>query len=52
MSVFGALGHNAGQLAVAVWVSGTPALAFYAHRFFCWRGLSPVSSPANAPRRC
>ena len=30
MSVFGALGHNAGQLAVAVWVSGTPALAFYA----------------------
>ena len=30
MSVFGALGHNAGQLAVAVWVSGTPTLAFYA----------------------
>ena len=24
------VGHNAGQLAVAVWVSGTPALAFYA----------------------
>lgn len=24
MSVFGALGHNAGQLAVAVWVSGAP----------------------------
>ena len=30
MSVFGALGHNAGQLAVAVWVSGPPTLAFYA----------------------
>ena len=26
MSVFGALGHNAGQLAVAVWVSGTQAV--------------------------
>ena len=30
MSVFGAIAHNAGQLAVAVWVSGTPALAAYA----------------------
>ena len=30
MSIFGALGHNAGQLAVAVWISGTPALAWYA----------------------
>ena len=30
MSIFGALGHNAGQLAVAVWVSGTAALAWYA----------------------
>lgn len=30
MSVFGALGHNAGQLAVAVFISGTPAIAFYA----------------------
>ena len=30
MSIFGALGHNAGQLAVAVFVSGTPSIAFYA----------------------
>ncbi len=30
MSIFGALGHNAGQLAVAVLVSGTPSIAFYA----------------------
>ena len=30
MSIFGALGHNAGQLAVAVWISGTPAIAWYA----------------------
>ncbi len=30
MSIFGALGHNAGQLAVAVLVSGTPAIAWYA----------------------
>ena len=30
MSILGAIAHNAGQLAVAVWVSGTPALAAYA----------------------
>lgn len=30
MSVFGAIGHNAGQLAVAVVVSGTASIAWYA----------------------
>ena len=30
MSIFGALGHNAGQLAVAVWVSGTVSMLWYA----------------------
>lgn len=30
MSIFGALGHNAGQLAVAIWISGTATLAWYA----------------------
>ena len=30
LSIFGALGHNAGQLAVAIWVSGTVAMALYA----------------------
>lgn len=30
MSVLGALGHNAGQLAVAVAISGTTAIALYA----------------------
>ena len=30
MSIFGALGHNAGQLAVAVIVSGTVSIAWYA----------------------
>lgn len=37
-----------------LWLSGSPAPPPwpFTHRFFCWRGLSPVSSPANAPRRC
>lgn len=30
MSVLGALGHNAGQLAVAVWISGTVGMLWYA----------------------
>ena len=30
MSMLGAVGHNVGQLAVAVWVSGTAAIALYA----------------------
>ena len=30
MSIFGALGHNAGQLAVAIFVSGTVSIAVYA----------------------
>ena len=30
MSMRGAVGHNVGQLAVAVWVSGTAAIALYA----------------------
>ena len=30
VSVLAALAHNAGQLAVAVWVSGTPAMLVYA----------------------
>ena len=29
MSILGAIAHNAGQLAVAVWVSGTPAIGWY-----------------------
>lgn len=30
MSVLGALGHNAGQLGVAVWISGTVGMLWYA----------------------
>lgn len=30
MSVFGALGHNAGQLLVAVWITGTVSILWYA----------------------
>lgn len=30
VSVLAALGHNAGQLAAAVWVSGTPSILVYA----------------------
>ena len=29
VSVFGAIAHNIGQLAVAVWVSGTPSIIVY-----------------------
>ena len=29
MSILGAIAHNAGQLLVAVWVSGTPAIGWY-----------------------
>lgn len=29
MSILGAIAHNAGQLAVAVWISGTPSVAWY-----------------------
>ena len=49
MSVFGAT-----MPASWLWLSGSPAPPPwpFTHRFFCWRGLSPVSSPANAPRRC
>ncbi len=30
LSMFGAIGHNAGQLAVAVFITGTPAILVYA----------------------
>lgn len=30
VSIFGALGHNIGQLAVSVWVTGTPSILVYA----------------------
>ena len=34
MSIFGAMGHNVGQLAVAIFVSGTVSIAIYAPVLF------------------
>ena len=47
VSVLAAFGHNAGQLLVAVWVTGTPSILVYAPR-----SSRQASSPGRHRRGC
>lgn len=56
VSVLAAFGHNAGQLLVAVWVTGTPSILVYAPAPRCGerhhRGVHRRSPPCISCARC